>query len=66
MPITHIGNEDWVAGYFDGYNGKPHESGRGKDYDDGYSRGYETSERESANAQWWEQARRQAERRVRT
>jgi hypothetical protein len=42
------GNLEWNQGFFDGHNGVPHASGKGEDYDDGYRRGYETAEIESA------------------
>jgi hypothetical protein len=46
--MNGIGNEMWVQGFSDGYAGIPHVDGKGEDYDDGYSRGYATSETESA------------------
>lgn len=39
---------DSSRGYFDGYNGNPHESGHSAEYDNGYAAGYAAAEQESA------------------
>mgnify|MGYP003652560920 CR=1 FL=1 len=54
MPLTEIGNSDWNWGFDDGMKGVEHRPGKGEDYDNGYARGYETSEKQSANSQWFE------------
>ena len=48
------GNKDYNDGFLDAEKGIPHKGGRGNNYDDGYARGYETGERQSANQQWFE------------
>ena len=48
-------NKGWVDGFFDGYNGVPHEHGKGEDYDNGYNRGYSTAQVHDANTLWMEQ-----------
>lgn len=50
--MTHEGNKQWNQGFFDGYNGVPHVDGKGTDYDNGYSRGYEVAQREDAALAW--------------
>lgn len=42
--MTNEGNAMWNQGFMDGYNGVQHVPGKGQDYDDGYARGYATTQ----------------------
>jgi hypothetical protein len=45
--VNDIGNENFVNGFTAGYWGREQES-ENADYEDGYSRGYATAERQTA------------------
>lgn len=53
--MSYESSKAWVDGFFDGYNGVLHQAGKGEDYDNGYSRGYETAQIHDANTLWMEQ-----------
>lgn len=51
--MNDLGNLNWITGFKDGMAGNEQASNH-PDYLDGYSRGYETSERQSANQEYFE------------
>lgn len=54
--LIEEGNKDFVQGFMHGYWGEPfNDSNKTPEYKEGYGRGYETSERESALSTYkWE------------
>ena len=50
--LDDIGNRDWVDGFIDGYWGRDSAKTGGKDYEEGYGRGYATAETQSGLVQF--------------
>lgn len=50
--MTHAGSEEFINGFLSGQMGKPVPPKASQEWKEAYARGYETAERESANAEY--------------